>query len=579
MAENLNVTTERVDDIPVLLTQGKKIQIPDLLDQHFASHGNWQGTSLGWTTLVWLAHILSEGDHRLNQVVQWAENRLQTLEISSGQRVRAQEWSDDRLGIVLDRLADTEKWQGFESDLNRRTFRVYNLKPQRVRLDSTTASGYWTVTPEGLFQYGHSKDHRPDLPQLKVMLSALDPLGLPVVTQVVSGERADAPLYLPAIEQVSQSLDEHGLLYVGDCKMAALGTRAFIVASQDYYLCPLAEKQMPPETLAAYLQPIWRGEQVTSPIYRENLAGEVEQIGEGYEQSVELSAEVNGKTVTWSERRLIVHSFQQARAAEEEFRARLAKAQAELLQLNKHKQGKRRIEDGVSMRVAAENVLAHYQVAKLVKLKISEQSQERTIRSYRGSTQRTKTEHTTSLQVEVDEQAVQQALALLSWRVYATNQPAEQLPLEKAVLAYRQEYLIEHGFGRLKGKPLSLTPMYLQSDQRATGLIRLLSIGLRMLTLIEYQVRQRLAEANDTLAGLYAGNPKRITERPTAEAMLQVFKGIHLSVVSIGEQVLYHVTPLSEVQQKILSLLDFPTDIYTHLVIGYSKPTKKMTEP
>ena len=100
-----------------------------------------------------------------------------------------------------------------------------------------------------------------------------------------------------------------------------------------------------------------------------------------------------------------------------------------------------------------------------------------------------------------------------------------------------------------------------------------------MLTLFEYQERQRLAETYDTLAGLYAGNPKRTTERPTAEAMLQVFKGIHLSVVSIGEQVLYHVTPLSEVQQKILSLLGFPSDIYTRLVNGFSKPAGKMTEP
>jgi len=41
--------------------------------------------------------------------------------------------------------------------------------------------------------------------------------------------------------------------------------------------------------------------------------------------------------------------------------------------------------------------------------------------------------------------------------------------LVQAVLAYRHEYLVEHGFGRLKGKPLSLTPMYLQDDQRATG--------------------------------------------------------------------------------------------------------------
>ena len=579
MAENLSVTTERVDDIPILLAQGKKIGVPELVDQHFEAHGNWQGTSMGWTTLIWLTHILSKGDHRLNQVAQWAENRLHTLEISTDQRKRAQEWSDDRLGIVLDRLADTEKWQAFESDLNRRTFRVYNLKPQRVRLDSTTASGYWTVTSDGLFQYGHSKDHRPDLPQLKVMISALDPFGMPVATQVVSGERADDPLYIPAIQQVSASLDEHGLLYVGDCKMAALGTRAFIASSQDYYLCPLAEKQMPQESLEAYLQPIWSGEQATIPVYRENLAGEVEHIAEGYEQSVEISAEVNGKTVTWTERQLIVRSFQQARTAEEGLRARLGKAHAELLQLNERKQGKRRIADGVAMRLAAEKVLAQYRVASLLRLKITEQSEERTIRSYKGRAVRTETEQIVSLRVEVDEQAVQQAVASLGWRVYATNELAERLPLEKAVLAYREEYLIERGFGRLKGKPLSLTPMYLQSDERATGLVRLLSIGLRMLTLIEYQVRQRLAETNETLAGLYAGNPKRTTERPTAEAMLQVFKDINLSVVSMGEQVLYHVTPLSDVQQKILSLLDFPSDIYTQLVNGFSKPAGKMTEP
>lgn len=579
MAENLSVTTERVDGIPILLAQGKKIGVPELVDQHFEPHGNWQGTSMGWTTLIWLTHILSEGDHRLNQVEQWAENRLHTLGISTDQRIRTQEWSDDRLGIVLDRLADTEKWQAFESDLNRRTFRVYNLKPQRVRLDSTTASGYWTVTSDGLFQYGHSKDHRPDLPQLKVMISALDPFGMPVATQVVSGERADDPLYIPAIQQVSTSLDEHGLLYVGDCKMAALGTRAFIASSQDYYLCPLAEKQMPQESLEAYLQPIWSGEQATIPVYRENLAGEVEHIAEGYEQSVEISAEVNGKTVTWTERQLIVRSFQQARTAEEGLRARLGKAHAELLQLNERKQGKRRIEDGVAMRLAAEKVLAQYRVASLLQLKITEQSEERTIRSYKGRAVRTETEQTVSMRVEVDEQAVQQAVALLGWRVYATNELAERLPLEKAVLAYREEYLIERGFGRLKGKPLSLTPMYLQSDERATGLVRLLSIGLRMLTLIEYQVRQQLAEKNEKLAGLYAGNPKRTTERPTAEAMLQVFKGIHLSVVSMGEQVLSHVTPLSDVQQKILCLLDFPPDIYTQLVNGFSKPTGKMTEP
>jgi len=187
----------------------------------------------------------------MNQVQPWAAARVQTLQRCSGQAVREQEWSDDRLSIVLDALSDDQQWQQFEAALNRQVVRVYNLKPKRVRVDSTTVSGYWTVTEERLFQLGYSKDHRPDLPQLKVMLSALDPLVLPVATQIVSGERADDLLSSPAIEQVSASLHEHGLPYVGDCKMAALETRACVQAQQDYYLCPPPSKQMPEAVCAA----------------------------------------------------------------------------------------------------------------------------------------------------------------------------------------------------------------------------------------------------------------------------------------------------------------------------------------
>lgn len=46
---------------------------------------------------------------------------------------------------------------------------------------------------QGLLQLGHSKDHRPDLRQLKLALASLDPLGMPLATEVLSGEQADDP--------------------------------------------------------------------------------------------------------------------------------------------------------------------------------------------------------------------------------------------------------------------------------------------------------------------------------------------------------------------------------------------------
>jgi len=344
-------------------------------------------------------------------------------------------------------------------------------------------------------------------------------------------------------------------------------------------VCPLSELQLPTETLETYLQPVWHGEQALTSIERVNAEGQLEKIAEGYEQNVSLSAAIDNKTITWTERRLIVRSFQYVRAAQEGLHNRLAKAQAELLELNEHKQGKRQMEDLTSMQTAAEKIIKHHRVAGLLKLTILDESTQRYIRAYGNRPARTETEHTLTFLTEIDAQAVQEAERRLGWRVYATNQPRESLPLEKAVLAYRDEYLVERGFGRLKGKPLSLSPMYLQSDERATGLIHLLSIGLRILTLIEHQVRQRLVDLNQNLSGLYAGNPKRATNRPTAEAILQAFKGIYLSVVTLGEQVLYHVTPLSDVQGKILALLDFPVLIYAQLANDFPKPTIKLTEP
>jgi transposase len=449
---------------------------------------------------------------------------------------------------------------------------VYDLRPTCVRVDSTTASSYGVVTEEGLLQFGHSKDHRPDLPQLKIMQAVLDPLGMPLATQVVSGQKADDPLYVPAIAQVRQGLRQQGLLYVGDSKMLALDTRAFIQAGEDYYLGPLSKVHLPDEQLVDYLPPVWAKQVELTPVYRSRNGKPPELIAEGYELSVAVTAEIEQQKLTWVERRLVIRSVQQAQAGEVALQARLNQAQAALAELTQPKQGKPRLMTLEALQQAAEAIINQYRVAGLLTLRYEEQLRQRAVRPYRQRPAEVRVEQTLHLYVSRDETAIQQALARLGWRVYATNQPADQLSLSQAVLAYRQEYLVEHGFGRLKGNPLSLTPMYLQDDRRATGLVRLLIIGLRVLTLLEFVVRRSLAQEQAQLAGLYPGNPKRITARPTAEALLAAFKEINLTVVTIEEQVHRHLSPLSDLQHRILTLLGFSVDIYTNLTRNFSIP-------
>jgi transposase len=572
MTDKLTVTSERVDDIPVLITHQVHMGVPNLLDVQFASHGNRRGLSLGWLAAMWLTHVVSESDHRLSHVRRWARQRLETLQHCSGQVVTELDFTDDRLADVLQALSDDACWSAFERSLNGNLLRVYDLSTERVRVDATTASGYWTVTEEGLLQFGHSKDHRPDLPQVKVMLSSLDPLGMPLATQVVSGERADDPLYVPAIAQVRQGLGRRGLLYIGDSKMGALETRAFVQAGGDYYLCPLGLVQLPADVLHSYLAPVWTEEQVLTPIYRQREDGRQEPIAEGFERTEKLTATVNGQTVTWTERRLVVRSFSLAEKAVRGLHTRLTRAQAELAALTERKRGKKVWHDADELRQAAEAILVRRNVVGLLHLDVQEILHERPLRAYGRRPATIRVEKELRLQVIVDEQVVREIEQTLGWRVCATNQRLERLSLGQAVLAYRDQYGIEQGFHRLKGKPLSLTPMYLRDDDRVKGLIRLLTIGLRVLTLLEFVVRRRLSQAQTMLAGLYTDSSKHATARPTAERLLEAFKGITLTIIHLGDQIHRHVTPLSDLQQRILVLLGLSTDIYTRLSAISAQP-------
>jgi transposase len=225
-----------------------------------------------------------------------------------------------------------------------------------------------------------------------------------------------------------------------------------------------------------------------------------------------------------------------------------------------------------ALREAVDAILTRDRVHGLLQVRYTDRFWQRPRSREGGRDTTVRLEWEGQVTVSLDQEAVAAAVRQLGWRVYVTTQPPAQLPLEQAVLASRNEYWVERAMGRLKGRPLSLTPMYLEREDHATGLIRLLSIGLRVLTRLEFGVRQRLATAKTPLAGLSVGNPKRTTAHPTAERLLEAFQGLTLSLIREGRRRRSHLTPLSRVQRRILALLDFPADIYTRLCLDSHKP-------
>jgi transposase len=572
------LAVEAVADLPVLWATFQRLDLPATLDRHFPVPAHWKGPlTPGEVLAVWLLFLVSQGDHCLNHVQPWVAQHQGTLSALLGKPVLPTHAHDDRLADWLTRLGAGTSFGALERDLNQQTVRVYQLPTDLVRLDATTANSYAEVLSEqGLLQFGHSKDD-PDRPQLKIAAAVLDPLGLPLATAVVPGNSTDDPLYVPAIQAVQQSLGVGGRTYVGDCKMAALATRAFVAAGGDFYLCPLAENQFSRAARRELLQPVFDGTQALQPVWRPGPKGEPDElVAEGFAVDVALTAPVGKEAVRWTERRWLVRSQAYAQAQEAALERRLAQATAALRELVRRKQGKKQLFHAELMQ-AGQAIVTREGVEGLLSYTVPGRMTTRHKRAYRGRPARQETEVYFEIEVSREEALIKEKKREMGWQVYGTN--ALVLALTQVVWAYRGQYRIEDDWSRLKGRSLGLTPLYLQDEGRIQGLVYLLSLALRVLTLVEWVVRERLRQEGSKVQEVYAGQPGRKTARPSAELLLGVMKTISVSVVEVDGQAHALLSPLTEVQKRLLELWDMPPDLYEKVARGFPETPTNTSEP
>jgi transposase len=577
-AEPRLLRVEAVADLPVLWAAFQRLDLPATLDRHFPAPLHWKGPlTPGDVLAVWLLFLVSRGDHCLNHVQPWVAQHQGTLSALLGKPVLPTHTHDDRLADWLTRLGAGPSFSAVERDLNQQTIRVYQLPTDVVRIDTTTANSYADVlSAQGLLQFGHSKDD-PDRPQLKIAAAILDPLGLPLATAVVPGNAADDPLYIPAIRSVQQALGVGGRTYVGDCKMAALATRAFVAAGGDFYLCPLADAQLSRAKRRELLRPVWDGTQALQPVWRPGPDGQPdERVAEGFAVDVALTARVGQEMVRWTERRWLVRSQAYAQAHEAALERRLATATAAVRELPTRKQGKKPLFHAELLRAAAA-IVTREGVEGLLESTARAVLTTRPKHAYRGRPAREETDVSFVTEVQRDETLIQEKKRQMGWQVYGTNGVGMGLP--QVVWAYRGQYRIEDDWSRLKGRPLGLTPLYLQDEGRIQGLVYLLSLALRVLTLVEWVVRERLRQEGAKVQGIYAGQSGRKTARPSAELLLEAMKTISVSVVEVNGQTHALLSPLTEVQQRLLELWGLPPDLYENVARGFRKPPSNTSEP
>jgi transposase len=575
MDATLELTHERVDDVPLLLSYLIQLRLPQVLDRHLPPHPLHQGLSNGWLLTVWIAYILSRADHRKSPVQEWADGLHHTLEALIGRPIRPVEFSDDRLTLVLNRLSDPDAWQGLEADLWQTQCDVYALPPvERVHLDATTSYGYRAVGDDGLMQLGHSKDHRPDLPQIKRMAAVAQPGGLFLAGDIHPGDAADDPLYLPLYRRVRALLGRDGLLDVGDCKMAAPETRAAIAVAGDFYLTRLPLTGAVAAQFAAWVEAALTGAAAAKVVA---IRSEEELIAEGYEFERPQCAVVEQAERTWTERVQVIRSEAAAKSQAAALERRLEQAEAAVRGLAPPPgPGRRQFTTGWELERAAAAVLAEHDVAGLLEMSWERQETSRTkyIGRGRGGPNRPKTtEWDVRYQITAvrrNEPAIRHRVERLGWQVQVINPPAERLSLEESLWTYRGGWCAERLFHLVKDEPLGIRPFDVRRDDQILGLTRLVTLALRVLTLFEVLVRRGPERSDEKLPGLYPGQAKQVTDRPTAKRVLGAISRVRITLTRVesGGGVRWHLTPLPNWVKRVLSDLGLSEAVYTRLVIN-----------
>ena len=369
-------------------------------------------------------------------------------------------------------------------------------------------------------QRGQSKDHRPDLPQLKLMAAAAEPTGLILATEVHPGNTNDDPLYLPLITRVREVLGRRGLLYCGDCKMAALETRADLQRHGDYYLVPLPLSPGNAALLDRAVTAAVEGDQVCELIWDgPRLLGagyEIVAAGPGRRRrgGPGLGRAGPGGAFAGPGR----GTCPDPGAGPDQGRGGDPRADAAAGPRPAAVPRRGGACGGRSPRSGSD---AGWTACW----------RPRSARIRRRPAQGVARWEVTAVRRLAE--AIATRRARQGWRLYATNLPAERMDLGACVRSYRGGWCLERDFHLLKDAPLGIRPLYVRRDDQLVGLSFLLLLALRVLSLCEVLMRRGQQQRGDRLAGLYPGQPSRRTDQPTGLAVLRAVARLELTLTRI----------------------------------------------
>jgi Domain of unknown function (DUF4277) len=476
--------------------------------------------------------------------------------------------NDDRVGRVLDRLFLADRGS-LLTELMVGVIGEFRIDCSRLHNDSTSVSVHGAYkaadgedvagTPTPAITWGHSKNHRPDLKQLVFILTVSGDHAVPVIYRLADGNTNDDPTHIPTWDALCELTGRNDFLYVADCKAASEEAMGHIHRGGGRFITVLPRSRKEDAAFRGWMQdhrPGW-AEAHRAPGAR---TGDPDQVWSTCEAPWP-SAE--GYRMVW------VHdSGKQLRDAA----ARARKIEKGVQAIGDDLAGRlpsprTRLRTAAAVHAAAEAALADSGAGRWVRFAVTEKTQEsfRQTRAGRpgpNTGYRRIEKKTFAVTCDIDyDQVAYDAVSDGCWPLITNDR---DMPGAAVLAAYRYQPNLERRHHLLKGVQ-DAAPIWIKTIPRIEAIFLCHYIALLIGALIERQIRMAMKAAEIARIPVYP--ELRGCAAPSADRIFEIFAHIarHELRDSTGALVQVFEPRLTELQLKILDLLDVPVTAYTKI--------------
>jgi len=464
---------------------------------------------------------------------------------------------DDRIGRALDRLYDADR-SALLTEVVVAVAKQFQVRSDEFHNDSTTVrfcGQYRAATGRRMrgkrapfVTYGISKDRRPDLKQLLLILTVSADGGVPVQFRCGDGNTNDSVTHVETWETLCVVAGRTDFLYVADSKLCSRENMDYVDRRRGRFVTVLPRSRLEDAEFRAWVQthePPW--EKVWD---RRNPRRKHGPRDRWFVFRSPVPSQ-EGWPVVW------VHSTLLALKQQHSRRERVAAAIQDLSDLRERLASpKSRLRKPSEVDRKVEAILGRRKVGRYLEVRRTVWEEHRYHQLRRGrpgpeTPYRRTVRRRPDLEWTVDEEA--QAYDCKSDGMYPLLTNDRKLTPAEVLVAHKGQPTIEKRFAQAKSVH-ELAPVLLKNEGRVEAFFTLFFLGLLVQALVERELRNAMAKQGVNELLLYP--EERRCKRPTTEQVLRLFSHVERhQLLRHGKTVQLFHPQLTELQKQVLALL------------------------